>query len=104
MVRRTVYGSRLASKVNNPDLKEGVHVRVSKLKDVFTKGYQQTFNDEIFIVGSVELKEGVYIYRLKDYDGEKVAGVFYTVEVQKVPYDPNRVYRVEKVLKWKGTV
>ncbi|KAJ1138774.1 hypothetical protein NDU88_005155 [Pleurodeles waltl] len=102
-VWRTVYGGRLTQKVKKPDLKEGAHVRVSKLKGVFTKGYQQTFSDEIFIVESVQFKEGVYIYRLKDYAGEEVSGVFYTEELQEVPYDPNRVYRVEKVLKRKGS-
>ncbi|KAJ1170230.1 hypothetical protein NDU88_002111 [Pleurodeles waltl] len=102
MVWKTVYGSRLEAKVKKPALKEGGHVQVSKLKGVFTKGYQQTLGDEIFIVESVELKEGVYIYKLKDYDGERVTGVFYNEELQKVPYDPNWVYRSEKVLKRKG--
>ena len=102
MVWRTVYGSRFGARVKNPLLKEGDHVRVSKLKGVFAKGYQQTFSDEIFIVDGVELKEDVYIYRLKDYAGETVTGIFYAQELQKVPHDPHRVYRVEKILKRKG--
>ena len=42
------------------------------------------------------------IYRLVDFQGDAVKGVFYREEIQKVSKDGDRVYRIEKVLKTKG--
>ena len=48
-VWKNVYGNRYTAKVKKSHLKKGDHVRVSKLKRVFTKGYQQTFSNKILI-------------------------------------------------------
>ncbi len=37
------------------------------------------------------------MYRIRDYQGEKLRGVFYANELQKV-YKDDDIYKVEKVL------
>lgn len=101
-VWRRLYGDRFKSKIPRRSLRKGDHVRLSRWKGVFEKGYTQSFTDEIFIVDAAEVKEHVNVYRLKDYDGEPIKGTFYAEELQKIKDDHNRVYRVEKVIGEKG--
>ena len=38
----------------NPKFKIGYHVRISKYKNIFAKGYTPNWNEEIFIVNRVK--------------------------------------------------
>lgn len=97
----TVYGDT-ASDGKEPDrFREGDHVRVSKLKGVFEKGYEQSFTDEVFIVDQLRASGRRPVYLLRDYAGEKIIGSFYPEELQKVKGE-DRVYRIEKILATKG--
>lgn len=100
---RTVYGSAFNNNpVSKSTFKKGDHVRVSRSKGVFQKGYEQTFTDEIFVIDKISTHSGVTVFNLKDYAGEEVVGCFYKEELQKIKKDQDRVYRVEKVLAKKG--
>ena len=44
-------------------------------------------------------REGVPVYTILDWDGERVDGTFYEPELQPVNIDPTTEYRVEKILK-----
>ena len=50
--------------------------RITKHKNIFSKGYTKNWLRETFIVDSV-LKTNPLIYKIKDSNGEKVIGSFY---------------------------
>lgn len=78
--------------------KAGDTVRISKVRGVFDKRYEQTFTDELFTVDQ-RIPRFPPVYRLKDYDGELIQGCFYEPELQKVETAPDKLYRVENILK-----
>ena len=81
-----------------PKFKVNDHVRISKYKNVFAKGYVPNWSEEVFIVN--EIKNTVpWTYATSDLDGEKVIGTFYDKELQKTN---QKEFRIEKVLKRKG--
>ena len=69
-------------KKKNPKFKVGDHVRISKYKNIFAKGYTQNWSEEVFIVSKT--KDTVpWTYVISDLNGEKIAGNFYEKELQK---------------------
>ena len=57
-------------------LKIGDHVRVSKYKNIFAKGYTLNWSEEVFVIKKV--KNAVpWTYVIMDLNGEEVTGVFY---------------------------
>ncbi|XP_075775628.1 uncharacterized protein LOC142826578 [Pelodiscus sinensis] len=101
-VWKSVYGDDVKIKQAVVPFRKGDHVRLSKTKGAFKKGYEQTFTDEIFIVDEALTRGERPVYRLKDYEGETVTGSFYPEELQKVNPKQDRIYRIEKVLAEKG--
>lgn len=75
----------------------GDKVRISKMKGTFEKGYLPNWTVETFIVHE-KLSRKPPVYVLHDEMDEKLAGVFYEEEMQKVEILSD-VYIVEKVLK-----
>lgn len=77
----------------------GDTVRISKYKQIFTKGYLPNWTNEIFTVHRVQptFPES---YILKDSKGEILQGGFYGHELLKSR--TGNVYLVEKILKKKG--
>ena len=74
------------------------HVRISKCKNIFAKGYIPNWSEEVFIVN--EIKNTVpWTYTISDLNGEKVTGTFYEKELQKTN---KKEFRIEKILKRKG--
>ena len=58
------------------------HIRISKYKNIFAKGYLPNWSEEIFIIK--EIKNSVsWTYVLNDLNGEKIIGTFYENELQK---------------------
>ena len=101
-VWRTVYVQGIKTKPEVPLFRKGDHVRISKSKGVFAKGYEQNFTTELFIVDHVSQRAKRPVYRLKDYEGEVVEGTFYPEELQKVNATEDRTYRIEEILATKG--
>jgi hypothetical protein len=79
--------------------KIGDHVRISHLRTVFTREYDQTWTGEVYKISNRFLREGIPLYVLKDYQDEDVVGTFYQPELQKVVIDPDKMWKIEKVLK-----
>lgn len=78
----------------------GQTVRVASFKrKPFDRAYDEQFNGEVFTVRSRRLDEGIPLYYLTDYGGEEVAGHFYQGEITPVRYDPDALFKIEKVLK-----
>ena len=78
--------------------KVGDHVRISKCKNIFAKGFVPNWSEEVFIVN--EIKNAVpWTYTINDLNGENITGTFYEKELQKTN---QKEFRTEKVLKRKG--
>lgn len=75
-------------------------VRISALKRTFEREYDERFTRELFIVTNRQLAQGMTVYRLKDYEGENIAGTFYEKELVKA-YE-SESYNIEKVLRKRG--
>ena len=61
--------------------------------------YSQKWTGELFKIDTWFRREGVPVYTIMDWDGERVDGTFYEPELQPVTIDPTMEYRVEKILK-----
>ena len=69
------------SNVTKLKFKVGDHVRISKYKNIFAKGYTQNWSEEVFVVSKI--KDTVpWTYVISDLNGEKIAGSFYEKELQ----------------------
>lgn len=75
------------------------HVRISKHREAFTKGYTPNWSTEIFTIAKVKLTNPT-TYILKDSRNQEIMGGFYEQELQKVKHPD--IYLVEKVLKRRG--
>ena len=58
-----------------PKFKVNNKARISKNKDIFSKGYTENWSREKFIIDSV-FKTSSSIYKVKDLNGEKIIGSF----------------------------
>ena len=82
----------------DPKFKVGDHVKISKYKNIFAKGYAPNWTEEVFVVS--EIKNTVaWTYIVSDMNGEETTGSFYEKELEKTSQEE---FRIEKVLKRKG--
>ena len=81
--------------------KIGDAVKLSFLRNVCDREYDEKWTTEIFNIADRMLKQGVPVYTVKDYSGDIIDGKFYARELQKVTQDENTIYKIEKVLKHK---
>ena len=86
------------SNLTKPKFQVGDHVRISKYKNIFAKGYTENWPEEVFVV-SKNKNTVPRTYVISDLNGEKIAGSFYGKELQKTCQEK---FRIEKVLKRKG--
>ena len=87
-------------KVNDkdPKFKVGDHVRISKYKNIFAKGYTPNWSEEVFVIKKVK-NTVPWTYVINDLNGEEIIGTFYEKELQKTN---QQEFRIEKVIKKKG--
>ena len=81
-----------------PKFKVGDHVRMSKYKNIYTKGYTQNWSEEIFMISKIK-NTVPWTYVISDLNGEPITGKFYEKELQKTSQEK---FRIEKVIKRKG--
>ena len=81
-----------------PKFKVGDHVRISKYKNIFTKGYTANMSEEVFVVSKFK-NTVLWTYVVSDLNDEEITGSFYEKELQKTSQEK---FRIEKVLKRKG--
>ena len=74
-------------------------MRLSHVRSVFDREYSQKWIGEIFKIHTRFRREGVPVYTLVDWDGERVEGTFYTPELQAMNVDPSTEYHIEQILK-----
>ena len=84
---------------NERDLKfkVGDHVRISKFKNVFAKGYTPNWSEEIFVVKKIK-NTVPWTYIISDLNGEEIVGSFYEKELQKTN---QKEFKIEKLIKRK---
>ena len=89
-----------SKEINNkdPKLKVGNHVRTSKYKDIFAKGYMPNWSEEVFAIKKVK-NTFPWTYVINDLNGEEIIGTFYEKELQKTNQEE---FRIEKVIRRKG--
>ena len=83
---------------NDPKFKVGDHVRISKYKNIFAKGYTPNWSEEIFAIKKIK-NSFPWTYVINDLNGEEITGTFYGKELQKIN---QQEFRIEKVIKKKG--
>ena len=82
-----------------PAMKRNSMVRISKNIGVFDKGYMPNWFKEHFTVDEVpNPRRGNKhrVYKIADYNGDTVKGVWYPEELQQISQNE---YRIERVLK-----
>ena len=85
-------------KKKNPSFKVGDHVRISKYKNIFAKGYAPNWSEESFVVRKIKNTES-WTYAISDLNGEEIIVSFYEKELQK---NNQKKFRIEKVIRTKG--
>ena len=86
------------SNEKDPKFKVGDHIRISKFKNVFAKGYTPNWSEEVFVVKKIK-NTVPWTYVISDLNGEEIVGSFYEKELQKTN---QKQFRIEKVIKRKG--
>ena len=85
-----------------PPMPRGSMVRISKNKGVFDKGYMPNWSTEHFTVGKVPIPRCVNkgrVYKIADYNGDSVKGVWYPEELQQISQNQYRIERLYNVAK-----
>ena len=82
----------------DPKFKVGDHVRISKYKNIFAKGYTPNWSEEVFVINKIK-NTVPWTYVINDLNGEEITESFYEKELQKTN---QKEFRIEKVIKRKG--
>ena len=86
--------------INNkdPKFKVGDHVKISKYKNIFAKGYMPNWSEEVSVIKKVK-NTVPWTYVINNLNGEEITGIFYEKELQKTNQEE---FRIEKVIRRKG--
>ena len=98
-LKRNKYSKSKRKPLKTFKYKRGDLVRLSHLKKVFDRDYQEKWTEEIFKVESRKLRQGIPVYKIVDYVDDPVQGTFYEPELQRVRKDVNSLFRVENILR-----
>ena len=80
---------------NDPKFKVGDHVRISKYKKVFAKGYTPNWSEEIFPIKKIK-NTVPWTYVINGLNGEEITGTFYEKELLKIDQQELRIEKVTK--------
>ena len=86
------------SNKKDPKFQVGDHVRISKCKNIFGKGYSLNWSEEVFVINKIK-NTVPWTYVINDLNGEEIIGSFYEKELQKTN---QKEFRIEITLKKKG--
>ena len=82
----------------DPKFKVGDHVRISKYKNIFAKGYTPNCSEEVFVISKIE-DTVPWTFVINDLNGEEIIGTFYEKDMRKAN---QKEFKIEKVIKRKG--
>ena len=66
----------------DPKFKVGYRVRISKYKNIFSKGYTENWSEEVFIISKIK-STVPWTYVISDLNGEPITGIFYEKQLQQ---------------------
>ena len=70
----------IGKKVNDKDPKFIIHVRISKYKNIFAKGYTPSWSEKMFVIkGNKNTVPWTHV--INDLNGEEIIGTFYEKEL-----------------------
>ena len=95
--------------INNkdPQFKVGDHIRISKYKNIFAKGYTPNWSEEVFVIKKVK-STVLWTYVINDLNSEEITRTFYEKQLEKANQEEFRIEKVTKrkvhkiYVKWKG--
>ena len=82
----------------DPKLKVGDHVKISKYKNIFAKGYTPNWSEEVFVIKKVK-NTVPWTYVINDLNGEEIIRTFDEKELQKTN---QQEFRIGKVIRRKS--
>ena len=82
---------------NDTTFKVRDHVRISKYKKIFAKGYTLNWSEEVFVIKKTK-NTVPWTYVINDLNGEEIIGTFYENELQRTN---QQEFRIAKVIKKK---
>ena len=85
------------SNEKDPKYKVSDHVRISKYKNSFGKGYAPNWSEELFVVKKIK-NTVPWTYEISDLNGKEIIGRFYEKKLQK---NNQKEFRIENVIKKK---
>ena len=88
----------MGGKTLTPKFSIGDHVRITKKKKIFDKGYTQIWTEDVFTISKMQLTIPV-TYKITDYNEEEIQGSFYERELQKTKQD---IFGIEKIIRQQG--
>ena len=103
----TYIGFKKEVNDKDPKFKVGDHVRISKYKNIFAKGYTPNWSEEVFVIKKVK-NTVPWTYVINDFNGEEIIGTFYEKELLKTNQQKSRIEKIIKkkgdklYVKWKG--
>lgn len=99
-IKNKIYSPNKTNEIK-VKFKIGEEVRLSKSKYHFEKGFTPNWTQEIFKISKIILKDNP-VYKVEDFSGEEIKGVFYSQELQKVT-NKDQIYKIEKIIKSRKT-
>jgi hypothetical protein len=97
-VFKTLYPKGQPKPPKNFAFAVGDTVRLSKQNDPFVKGYKPGYTEELFTITEI-LRTAPTRYKVKDAQGDPIEGSFYTQEMIKATASPEKLYKIEKIIK-----
>ena len=90
----------------DPKFKVGNHVRISKYKNIFTKGYTPNWSGEVFVVSKIK-NTVPWTYVVTNLNGGEIIGTIYEKELQTTNQQEFRIEKFKRkgdklYVKWKG--
>ena len=76
----------------DPKFKVSDHIRISKYKNSFGKGYTSSWSEDVFVIKEVK-NTVLWTYIINNLNGEVIIGTFYEKELQKTN---QQGFRIEK--------
>lgn len=73
-------------------------VRISRLRNPFSREYDQTFTEEFFLITNRFRKSNIVYYTLKDLGNSNIQGLFQNNELTLVHEEEGKKYKIETVL------
>ena len=74
------FGKQVNDK--DPKFKVGDHVRISKHRNIFAKGYTPNWPEKVFVIKEIKNKVP-WTYVINDLNGKEIIGTFYEKELQR---------------------